>query len=305
MSEGSFEDIVLDRVGTNERVARITLNRPEVLNALSPRLMNELDTALRRLESDPSVRVIILRGAGRAFCAGWDLGSPTDLFKVSYDPEAPPYRIKDDAGRAYVYSFGLGLRRGAEIQLKLWDVGKVTIVQAHGYAIAGGMELAMMSDLITASTTCQFGHPGHRGVGVARNGMILPLVLGMRKAKELFYTGDAIDGVKAEELGLINYAWPEEELEERTIVLADRIAHMSGDFLGVLKQAANAFYENMGLRQSIHQITQLDATAQHTESGHAWQESLARNGLREAVRQRDAPYGDYGTKKRAPGANTP
>lgn len=291
MAQPEYQDILIDRVGTDGRVARITLNRPDSLNALSPRLINELDTALRQLESDQTARVIILRGAGRAFSAGWDLGG-TDLFEPQrYAGEG--FQLEDGEGRPYVYNFGLGLRQGAEVQLKLWDVAKVTIVQAHGYALAGGMELAMMADLITASVDCQFGHPGHRGIGVARNGMILPLVIGMRKAKELFYTGDPITGETAEEWGLINHAWPEAELEERTIALADRVANLSADFLGVLKQAANSFYENMGIRTAIQQITQLDATAQHTESGYDWQQSFEQLGLREALRRRDTPYGDY------------
>jgi enoyl-CoA hydratase len=296
MPDTEFQDLLLDRVGTDGRVLRITLNRPDVLNALSPSLINELDIALRQAESDRTVRVIILRGAGRAFSAGWDLGG-TDLF-ASQRYAGDSYTIEDDDGRPLTYNFGLGLRQGAEVQLKLWDVAKVTIVQAHGYALAGGMELAMMADLITASDTCQFGHPGHRGIGVARNGMILPLVLGMRKAKELFFTGDPISGTEAEEIGLINYAWPEDELDERTIAFADRIANLSGDFLGVLKQGVNSFYENMGMRQAIQQITQLDATAQHTESGYAWQERIRTLGLRGALQARDTPYGDYGAAKR-------
>lgn len=295
VTEFEYSNIVVDRVGTEGRVARITLNRPEVLNALSPKLIDELDHALRAMEVDQSVRVIILRGAGRAFSAGWDFGD-TDLFESKYADER--IQLTDEEGRPYVYNFGAGLRVGAEVQLKLWDVAKVTIVQAHGYAVAGGMELAMMADLVTASSTCQFGHPGHRGMGVARNGMILPLVIGMRKAKELFYTGDPITGDTAESWGLINYAWPEEELEARTIALADRVANISGDLLGVLKQGVNAFYENMGMRQAIQQITQLDATAQHTESGYAWQDSYKKHGLRDALKMRDAPYGDYGSGKR-------
>lgn len=296
MVEQSFSDIVVDRVGTNGRVARITLNRPEVMNALSPNLINELDLALRQLEADQSARVIILRGAGRCFSAGWDLGG-TDLFSVPRYADAS-YQIKDEKDRDYTFNFAMGLRQGAEVQLKLWDVAKVTIVQAHGYVLAGGMELAMMSDLITASTTCRFGHPAHRGVGVARNGMILPLVLGMRKAKELFYTGDTLDGMQAEELGLINYAWPEEELEERTIAFADRVANLSADFLGLLKQGANAFYEHMGMRQAIQQTTQLDAIAQHTESGYEWQDNFREYGLRGALERRDGPYGDYGSRRK-------
>lgn len=288
MEQAVFADIIIDRVGTDDRVARITLNKPEVMNAISPNTVNELDRALRMLEADQSVRVIILRGAGRCFSAGWDLGA-SDLHTGTRYGDAN-YTVKDERGREYAFNFAMALRQGAEVQLKLWDVAKVTIVQAHGYVLAGGMEFAMMGDLITASTTCRFGHPAHRGVGVGRNGMILPLVIGMRKAKELFFTGDTIDGIEAESLGLINYAWPEDELEERTIALADRIANISADFLGVLKLGINSFYEQMGIRQAIQQVTLLDSMAQHTEANFKWWEDFETHGLREAVARRDGPY---------------
>jgi len=169
-------------------------------------------------------------------------------------------------------------------------------VQAHGYCIAGGLELAMMADLVTGSTDCQFGHPGHRGMGVARNGMILPLVIGMRKAKELFYTGDSVDGVEAERLGLINYAWPEEELEARTVALADRIAITSSDFLAGLKAGVNRFYENMGLSAAVEGLTLLDAAVHQTDSAYEWRDRVEKDGLREAVAWRDGRYGDYGER---------
>lgn len=290
-----FQDLLIDRVGTDGRVARITLNRSEVLNALSPRLIGELDDALRMLEKDDSARVIILRGAGRAFSAGWDLGSAEYISTTQH----AGYTVADDQDRPLVHNHALALRVGAEVQLKLWDVSKVTVVQAHGYCIAGGMELAMMGDLITASDTCQFGHPGHRGLGQSRNGMILPLIVGMRKAKELLYTGDAITGTQAEEIGLINYAWPEDELEERTIAFADRVATLSADFLGVLKAGANTFYENMGMRSSIQTTTLLDAVSQHTESGYAWVDKFSQEGLKAAVAWRDGMHGDYGAARQS------
>jgi enoyl-CoA hydratase len=117
--------------------------------------------------------------------------------------------------------------------------------------------------------------------------------MNMRKAKELFFTGDAVDGRTAAEIGLANYAWPADELEHRTIEFADRIANLSADFLGVLKKGINTFYENMGLQSSLQTLTQLDAAAQLTEAAYAWREKLSSEGLRDALAWRDGMYGDY------------
>ncbi len=292
-----YEQVSIDRVGTDGRVARITLNRPEKLNALTPRMMGELDSALRDLEADASARVIILRGAGRAFSVGHDMSGGNVRVDV-HDPERR-FAIRDEEGRPLTFNYGVNLGKGAAVQMFLWRVAKVTVVQTHGYCLAGGMEFAMMGDLVTTSKDCLFGHPGHRALGVARNAMILPMVMGMRKAKELFFTGDAIDGTEAERLGLVNYAWEADALEEKTIALADRIANQSADFLGTLKLAINRFYENMGIDSSVSTATHLDAAIQQTESAYAFRQVLAEQGLKAALQYRDAPYGDYGAAKKA------
>ena len=148
----------------------------------------------------------------------------------------------------------------------------------------------MMADLVVAADDANMGHPGHRGLGVARNGMILPLVIGMRRAKELSYTGEYITGEEAERIGMINYAWPEAELEERTIAFADRIAIASADHLGILKVNMNRFYENMGIYSSVRSSTEQDAMAQFTEFAYGWQDQLQENGLKAALAWRDGPY---------------
>ena len=290
----TFEHLLIDRVGTDDRVARIMLNRPEVMNAISTQTMGELRTALRDLEADQSARVIIIRGAGRAFSVGHDLGA--DLRGATDDPDRK-YTEEDEAGRRLLANFSNRLRDGTDIQLYLWRMAKVTIMETHGYCLAGGMEFAMMGDLITTSDDCLIGHPGHRGIGNARNAMILPLVIGMRKAKEIFYTGDGITGKEAERIGMVNYSWPKEELEDRTIALADRIANQSADLLAVLKESVNRFYENMGIYSSVHSATTLDAMAQMTESVYEWWDRLERDGLEEALKWRDGPYGDYTAAK--------
>ena len=130
---------------------------------------------------------------------------------------------------------------------------------------------------------------------MARNGVIWPLVIGMRKAKELSYTGEYITGEEAERIGMINYAWPEEELEERTIAFADRIAIASADHLGILKVNMNRFYENMGIYSSVRSSTEQDAMAQLTEFAYGWGDQVRGNGLKEALAWRDGPYKEMDT----------
>ena len=291
----TFTTLDVDRVGTGGRVVRITLNRPEVLNAISSTMVYELHALLRAIEADHSARVIILRGAGRAFCAGYDISGDGSSRDSALSPGSE-FEHHDESGRVRTANVALAIRQTADLQMYLFRIGKVTIAQTHGYCIAGGMELAMMADLVTTSTNCQFGHPGHRGVGVARNGMILPLVIGMRKAKELFYTGDSVDGTEAESLGLVNYAWPEGELDARTLALADRVAHNSSDMLSLLKAGMNRFYENMGLHASVEALTLMDASAQQTDAAYEWHDRVKADGVREALAWRDGRYADYGMR---------
>lgn len=288
--------VLIDRVGTDGRVARLTLNRPHVLNALSSELVGELHRTLRRVEADHSVRVVLLRGAGRAFSTGHDLADAA-LGRSAFAPDVP-FTTRDDSGRPLTANVATLMRQVTDVQMYLFRMSKITMVQAHGFCIAGGLEFAMMADLVTASSDCAFGHPGHRGLGVARNGMLLPLIIGMRKAKELFFTGDEIDGCTAERLGLVNYAWPVDELEERTLAFADRVANLSSDYLGVLKTSINRFYEAMGVQTSVDAMTFMDAAIQQTETAYEWSERVRADGLKSALAWRDGRYGDYGARVR-------
>ena len=177
-----------------------------------------------------------------------------------------------------------------DIHMYFWNMAKITIAQVHGYAVAGGCELAMMADLVVASDDAQLGHPGLRGLGTSRTGVIWPLVIGMRKAKELYYTGENVTGKEAEEMGMINYSWPLDELDSRTLSFADRIATMSADHLAILKVNMNRFYENMGIYSSVRSSTDLDAMGQFTEFSYQYQDQMRENGLKAALQWRDGPY---------------
>jgi enoyl-CoA hydratase len=295
-----FENLILDRAGTDGRVARITLNRPEKMNALSQDLLFELNDALHDLEADSSARVIVVRGAGRGFSAGYDLAPPGGR---GADAVHRAYTGRDEQGRRLIMGTRTGMQQITDIHMYFWNMAKVTIAQVHGHAIAGGCELAMMADLVVAAEDAQLGHPGLRGLGTSRTGVIWPLVIGMRKAKELYYTGENVSGVEAARIGMVNYAWPADELDRRTVAFADRIATLSADHLAILKLNMNRFYENMGIYSSVRSSTDLDAAAQFTVQSYAWQDKTresmeAGTGLKGAFEWRDGPYRDTSFRDR-------
>ena len=290
-----YENVLMDRAGTDDRVGIITLNRPEKLNALSQELLYEFDAALHDMEADHTIRVIVVKGAGRAFSAGYDL---TPSQKTGADAVVRRHRGVDDKGRRLLMGIRTGMQQITDIHMYFWNMAKVTIAQVHGYAVAGGCEMAMMADLVVAADDAQLGHPGLRGLGTSRTGVIWPLVIGMRKAKELYYTGENVTGTEAEEIGMINYAWPKEELEDRTLAFADRLAIMSADHLAILKLNMNRFYENMGIYSSVRSSTDLDAAGQFTEFSYDWQEKMREEGLKDALQWRDGPFRDTDTYKK-------
>ncbi|HLZ71709.1 MAG TPA: enoyl-CoA hydratase-related protein, partial [Dehalococcoidia bacterium] len=240
-----FENLTYEKVGAGGRVARITLNRPEKMNSLSFELLQEFRHALEEAEDDPGVSVIVVRGAGRTFSAGYDL---------TPGPRRQ-YPAMQQSQRRSVSTIRTNMVRVSDFQLYLFNIAKPTIAQVHGYAIAGGLEFAMMHDIVIAAEDARFGHPGVRGLGTSRTCAILPLVVGMRKTYELMYTGDSIDAREAARIGLINAAVPADELEATTLRWAERIGIQTGDSLAVIKRSINCFYEAMGIANAVHTAT--------------------------------------------------
>ena len=280
-----YNTLILERLGTEDRLARVTLNRPEKMNALTGELFTELNDCLHDLEADQRCRVVILRGAGRCFSAGYDLTPGRER-----RPGERRYQTVDDKNRTLMMNVRTSMQQITDVQMYLWNMAKITIAQLHGYALAGGCELAMMTDLVVAAEDTKIGHPGLRGLGTARNGNIWPLVMSMRKAKEYYYTGDSMTGAEAAEVEMINYAWPKDELDANTIAFAERIANGSADHLAVLKLTMNRFYENMGIYSSVRSATEQDALAQMTEWTYRFGESIREGGLKHAFQSRDEPY---------------
>jgi enoyl-CoA hydratase len=262
-------------------VRRITLNRPEKRNALNATLRREILTATREADRDESVRVTVIRGAGKCFSAGYDL---------SGDPAAQgePLDYTADGEGWYMR----GVTNG---WMSIWDLAKPVIAQVHGYCLAGGSELATGCDLVYVAEDAKIGYPAVR-FGTP-DMQYHAWLFGMRGGMESMLTGDSFSGVEAAQLGWANRAYPEAELETQVLAIASRIAQIPSDLVQINKRTVHRAMEVMGLRSSIRAGTELSALATHTESMKKFVSGIQSRGLRAALDERDAPFGDYRTSE--------
>lgn len=258
-----------------EGVRRITLNRPEKRNALFHTLRGEILEALREADADDAVRVSIIRGAGKCFSAGYDLGGGNDGLDL------PFYTAAGD---------GQWPRHVTEGWMSIWDLAKPVIAQVHGYCLAGGSELASGCDLIYVADDAQIGYPAVR-FGVP-DMHFHAWTMGMRKAMEAMLTGDSMSGAEAVRMGWANAAWPVDELDGRVLEVAARIAKLPPDIVQINKRVVHRQMEVMGLRTGIRIGTELCALGTRQESMRAFIAEM-QQGLTEALTRRDAPFGDY------------
>ena len=265
-----------------DAVATLTLNRPERLNAITPQLVEDFDAALARALADDEVRVVRLRGAGSAFCAGYDIGWGSESMQAA-EAGAPWDPIAD-------YQM---MRRFVDAYMALWRSPKPVVAQVHGYCVAGGTDFALCSDLIVCAEDSRIGYPPARVWGSPTTALWASRVGAMR-AKRLLLTGDSLTGAEAAEWGLATEAVPAAALDERFERLLERVARMPINQLVMMKLLVNQTVESQGLRQSQTLGTFFDGIARHTEEGHAFVRRAAEAGFREAVRERDEPFGDHG-----------
>jgi enoyl-CoA hydratase len=264
-----------------DAVATLTLNRPERLNAITPQLVEDFDAALARALDDDEVRVVRLRGAGSAFCAGYDIGWGSESMQAA-EAGAPWDPIAD-------YQT---MRRFVDAYMALWRSPKPVVAQVHGYCVAGGTDFALCSDLIVCAEDCRIGYPPARVWGSPTTAMWM-YRLGLERSKRLLLTGDAIDGARAVQWGLASEAVPAAQLEEAGLALARRVALLPHNQAAMMKLLVNQAFEQMGLHTTQLIGTLLDGAARHTPEGTAFtQRGLA--DVRGAVADRDAPFGDYG-----------
>ena len=276
----------------------ITLNRPEKLNTLNEAVIAGIADAVDQAAASREVRAVIIRGAGRAFTAGYDL-NPRDgapAWRRAYNAPSPEPRPGAwDPVRDY-YFMGSNMRRF----MKLWECPKPVIAQVHGYALGGGTDLVLCADLIFMAEDAQIGYPPSRVYGTPTT-MLWVYKLNLEHAKQFLLSGDAIDAATAYRIGLVAKVFPAERLAEETERYAMRYQHIPANQLALNKLLINQAYENMGLRTTQMLGTFFDGVTRHTEEALRWRESFAELGFRETIRRRDGPFADYGERPR-PGA---
>ncbi len=287
-----------------ERIARITLNRPERGNGITRLLVAELERCVERADLDPAVHAILLSGNGKGFCGGYDLvESAEGQGRMGEDGLAPPpgspldpavmAANHDPAGTWDPMVDYAMMRRNVRAFMSLFHCGKPVVCKVHGFCVAGGTDMALCSDLLVIARDAKIGYPPARVWGSPTTSMWTQR-LGPQRAKRLLFTGDSLSGSEALEWGLAIEAPPADELDERTEILLARIARMPVNQLAMMKLLVNQELMAGALDATQTLGTVLDGIARHTAEGYAFQRRAAEAGFKQAVRERDEPFGDAG-----------
>ncbi len=260
------------------RIATITLDRPERLNAIDEAMPGEIRAAVEAADADDEVHVVVVTGAGRAFCAGYDLrryaeeaGPNPGFQEMPWDPMVD-YRM---------------MWRTTENLLSLWRSPKPTIAKVRGYAVAGGSDIALSCDLVVMAEDAKIGYPPARVWGCPTTAMWVYRV-GAERAKRMLLTGDLVDGIEAARMGLVLEAVPEARLDERVEQLAARIAGVPRNQLMMQKLLVNQAYDAMGMVNTQRFATLFDGMARHSPEGVWWKRRAEEVGFPQAVAERDS-----------------
>jgi enoyl-CoA hydratase len=279
MNEGE-PDVLFD---IKDGCAWITLNRPAKRNALSEPLMELLNQRLWEADEDNRVHCVVLRAAGPDFSSGYDL--------QRYDQQIPG-QIDHKRGRAKFDDDAWHQEKAQRLRMALFDMHKPVIAQVHGRCLAGGTDLALLCDMVVCADDAQFGFPPARSQGSLPSHMWLYLV-GPQWAKRLLLTGDSILGADAVKIGLALKSVPAEQLDDEVAALAARLALIDADLLSANKRIVNIGLELMGMRTLQRMAAEMDARGHLAASRREFNETVRTEGLKEAVRRRDAPFGDH------------
>lgn len=265
------------------RVRRLTLNRPGKRNALSDDLRLALFEAVRAADASKDVAVIIIRGAGACFSAGYDLEKwvrPVERHSATVDGWWPRHVV---AG-----------------WFELWDLATPVVAQVHGWCLAGGSELAAACDIVYIADDAKVGYPPVRSMSTP-DMVWQPWLLGMRRGMEALLTGDWISGTEAAELGFATRSFPADELEAAVLNIAERVSKVPNDILALNKRACHRSMEAAGIREGMRACTELNALGFHQRSSREYMKMLRDRGVRNGLSDRDKSFGDY----REQGATVP
>jgi enoyl-CoA hydratase len=275
------------RYAVDGRVARITLDRPDRGNAITLDTPRELADCVERANLDPQVHVIALAGEGKGFCGGYDLVEFAERGMPNHDPDEVWDPVLD----------WQMMGRNVRGFMSLFRSDKPVVCKVHGFCVAGGTDLALCADLLVIAEDARIGYPPARVWGSPTTALWAHR-MGAQRAKRLLFTGDLIDGRTALEWGLAIEAPPAGELDERFEALVERIALTPVNQLVMMKLLVNSTLEAQGLAATQTLGTLFDGIARHTEEGYAFQRRAMEAGFKEAVRERDEPYGDSKTSSR-------
>lgn len=275
------------RTEKKDGVFSIVLTRAAEYNTITPELRDELAAAIDEGDADRDTGVILLRAEGPAFCAGYGLDWSTEL----QSQETSSERVWDSVADLR------GISSFVDVYMKLWYAWKPTIAAVQGWCIAGGTDMVLCADMIVAGEGASFGYPPSRVWGTPTTAMWV-YRLGLERAKRYLLTGDEIPAPEAARIGLILEAVPDDSLQEHARALAARMAKLPTNQLVMLKLLCNQTAENMGLTSSRTLGSLFDGIARHTQEGLDFVGRAQEIGIREAVRERDDPFGDYGSRKK-------
>jgi enoyl-CoA hydratase len=269
-----------------DAVATITLNRPERLNTIVPPMPDEFQDAMTKATRDPQVKVVVLRGAGRSFCAGYDFSGGFH----HWDEHLTTNGVWDP-GKDFVMATAPS-ESPTQKFMSMWRSPKPVIAQIHGWCVGGGSEMALCADIVIASEDARIGTPYARMWGCHLSGMWI-YRLGLAKAKEYALTGKAVSGKEAAEIGLINKAVPFAELEAEVARQADQLASVPVSQLSAMKLIVNQAYENMGLASTQTLGPILDGLMRNTSEAQHFINLAEQQGVAAVIAERDGPFNDY------------
>lgn len=265
------------------RIGRITLNRPEAMNAIDDEVPGLIEAAVDQANADPGVHVIILSGAGKAFCAGYDLTYYAEGNGAGEATQPMPWDPMKD------YAF---MHRNTEKFMSLWRSYKPVVCKVHGFAVAGGSDIALCCDLVVMEDTAQIGYMPARVWGCPTTAM-WTYRLGPEKAKRMLLTGDKISGTEAAEMGLVLKAVPSTDLDAEVERLAERMATVPINQLMMQKMVINQAVEAMGMAQTQRLATVFDGITRHSPEGINFKERSEDVGWKQAVDERDRGVYDW------------
>jgi len=276
------------RTETGDGVRQIVLTRAAEYNTITPALRDELAAAIDDADADHDVRVVLLRAEGPAFCAGYGLDWSTAAQADESKRIASGGRVWDSVGDYRM------MKTFVDTYMKLWYAQKPTIAAVHGWCIAGGTDMVLCADMIVAGESASFGYPPSRVWGTPTTAMWV-YRMGLERAKRYLLTGDQISARKAAELGLILEVVSDDALQAHALGLARRMAQVPVSQLVMLKLLCNQTAEHMGMASTRLLGTLFDGVARHTQEGLDFVKRADDVGFRQAVRERDDPFGDYGS----------